>query len=82
LDSRRYRFAPNAERPAFLSLPTSPAVSFANHQLPISNHLVSFGCGYAALCSFAAISSRSKKASALSERKVSKDKRKDTSGDD
>src|SRR5882762_1213939 len=24
--------APNAERPAFLSLPTSPAVSFTNHQ--------------------------------------------------
>src|SRR4030088_2283873 len=24
LDSRRYRFAPNGERPAFLSLPTSP----------------------------------------------------------
>jgi len=32
LDSRRYRFAPNGERPAFLSLPISPAVSFANHQ--------------------------------------------------
>ena len=32
LDSRRYRFAPNGERPDFLSLPISPAVSFANHQ--------------------------------------------------
>jgi len=63
-------------------LPSRPFQPARLFHLRITNHLVGFGCGFAALCSFAAISSRSKKASALSERKVSKDKRKDTSGDD